>query len=95
MQDRRKALDAFGSIYEHGERMVPRLANRNEHRNFMSSRNTEGWGGACVNDLLIQEVGRWLHEDTVSAKNSRTAEILAQTSGEEDSLSGDEGSDDE
>ena len=26
----------------------------------------------------MHEVGRWLHEDAVSAKNSRTLEILEQ-----------------
>ena len=95
MQDCRKALDIFGSVYKYSGRMVPGLANRNGHRNFASGRNTDSWGGARIKILLIEEVGIWLHEDTASAKNSRTAEILAQTSGEEDSLSGDEGSDDE
>ena len=40
-------------------------------------------------------MGRWLHEDALSVRNSRTAEILAQIAGEEDSSSGEESSDDE
>ena len=95
MQDCKKALNAFGSVYEHGGKMVPGLANRNGHRNFASGRNTEGWGGARVKNLLVEEVGRWLHEDAVRSKNSRTVEILAQIAGEQDSSSGEESGDDE
>ena len=40
-------------------------------------------------------MGRWIHEDAVIAKNSRMAEMLAQITGEQDSLSGEESSDDE
>ena len=68
MQDTKKALNAFGAVYEHGGQMVPGLANRNGHRNLASGRNTEGWGGVRVKSLLVDEVGRWLHEDAVSAK---------------------------
>ncbi len=28
--------------------------------------------------LMVAEVGRWLHEDAVSAKNSRTHDLMLQ-----------------
>ena len=95
MQDCKKVLNAFGSVYEHGGKMVPGLANRNGHRNLASGRNTSGWGGSRVKNLLVAELKRWLHTDAVSAKNSRTIEILVQIAGEEDSSSGEESGDDE
>ena len=42
IQDCKIALNVFGSVYEHGGKMVPGLANRNGHINFASGRNTEG-----------------------------------------------------
>ena len=49
----------------------------------------------CNSKHTVEEVGRWLHEDAVSAKNSRTVEIIAQIAGEQDSSSGEESGDDE
>ena len=94
VQDCKKALDAFRVVYEHGGGMVPGLANRNGHRNLAEGRNTAGWGGLRIKNLLVAEQGRWLHEDAVSAKNSRTADILAQLA-EEEISSDEEKSDDE
>ena len=48
VQDCKKALFAFGLVYEHGGGMVPGLANRNGHRNLAAGRNTDGWGGARI-----------------------------------------------
>ena len=31
-----------------------------------------------MKNVLVEEQGRWLHEDAVSAKNDRTTEILEQ-----------------
>ena len=93
IQDCDKALRAFGVVYEHGGRMVPGLANRNGHRNIAAGRNRSGWGGVRVKNLLVQEVGRWLHADAVSAKNSRTVELLL-TLGEENISSDEEEADD-
>ena len=65
-------------LYEHVGAMVPGLANRNHHHNLAAGRNTAGWGGVRIKNLLVDEVGRWLHEDAVSAKNSRTLQIIKQ-----------------
>ena len=90
IHDCRKALSAFSAVYEHGGKMVPGLANRNGHRNFAEGRNTAGWGGLRIKNLLVEESGRWLHEDAVSVKNSRTAEILAHATREQYESSDDE-----
>ena len=79
----KKGINAFGTVYEHCGRMVPGLANRNGHRNFAAGRNTEGWGGLRIKKLLVEEIDRWLHEDAVGAKDSRTTEILAQLAEED------------
>ena len=73
--------------------MVPGLANRNGHRNIAAGRNTSGWGGLRIKNLLVAEQNRWLHPDAVSVKNSRTVEILTRLSCE-DYSSGEEGNDD-
>ena len=75
-QDCDKALRSFGCVYEHGGRMVPNLANRSGHRNLAAGRNTTGWGGVRVKNLLRAEEGRWLHPDAVDAKRKRTADII-------------------
>ena len=58
IHDCRKALSAFASVYKHGGKMVPGLANRNGHRNLAKGRNTAGWGGIRVKNLFVEEVGR-------------------------------------
>ena len=95
VQDCKKALRAFGMVYEHRGGMVPGLANRNGHRNVAEGRNTAGWGGVRVKNLLIAEVGRWLHADAVSAKNDQTTDILVQLAEEYNNSSEEEVSDDE
>ena len=95
VQDCNKALSAFGTVYEHNGSMVPGLANRNGHRNVAAGRNTAGWGGIRIKNLLIAEIRRWLHPDAVSAKNSRTTEIIVQLAEECNNPSGEEVSDDE
>ena len=90
-----KALLAFGAVYKHNGGMVPGLANRNGHRNVAEGRNTAGWGGVRIKNLLIAEIGRWLHEHAVSAKNSRTRDIIVQLAEEYNNSSDEELSDDE
>ena len=94
VQDCEKALTAFGAVYEHRGAMVPGLANRNGHRNIAAGRNTAGWGGVRVKNLLVSEVNRWLHADAVSAKNSRTADVIVRLARECDDASDEEVSDD-
>ena len=74
--------------------MVLGLANRNGHRNAAAGRNTDGWGGVRVKNVLVDEQYRWVHDDAVSAKDSRTAEILAHFAGEQSS-SDEQSADDE
>ena len=93
IQDCNRALRAFGIVYEHGGRMVPGLVDRNGHRNIAVGRNSAGWGGLRVKNLLVAEVGRWLHADAVSTKNSRTVELLL-TLNEDNISSGEEEPDD-
>ena len=93
IEDCKKALNAFQVVYEHGGAMVPGLANRNGHRNLAEGRNTAGWGGVQIKNLLVHEIGRWLHADAISTKNSRTLEILVQLANE-CSLSDEEVNDD-
>ena len=95
VQDCKKALRAFGMVYEHRGGMVPGLANRNGHRNVSKGSNTDGWGGVRIKNLLIAEVGRWLHADAVSAKNDRTTDIILQLAEECNNSSEEEVSDDE
>ena len=72
--------------------MVLGLSNRNGNRNLAAGRNTSGWGGLRIKNLLVAELNRWLHPDAVSVKNSRTVEILTRISCE-DYLSGEESKD--
>ena len=58
--------------------MVPGLANRNGHKNVAEGRNTSGWGDVRANNILVAEIGRWLHPDVVSVKLSRTTLVLTQ-----------------
>ena len=95
VQDCKKALVSFGVVYEHRGAMVPGLANRNGHRNIAAGRNTSAWGGVRVKNLLVAEVGRWPHEDAVSAKNSRTLDLIEQIAEESIDSSDGEYSDDE
>ena len=70
------ALRVFGVVYEMNGQIVPGLANRNGHCNLAADRNRSGWGGLRIENLLVEETGKWLHAYTVSAKNSRTHEVL-------------------
>jgi len=70
------ALNAFGVVYEHGGRMVPALANRNGNRNYAAGRNTVGWGGLRIKNVLMEEKRRWLHKHALEAKAERTKECL-------------------
>ena len=83
MQDCSKALRSFGVVYEIGGAMVPELANRNGHRNIAAGRNTAGWGGIRLKKLVVAEIGRWLHEHAIDAKNGRTTQLLVQLAGED------------
>ena len=94
IQDCDLALRAFGVVYEHGGRMVPSLASRNGHRDYAAGRNTIGWGGFRIKNLLVEEVGRWLHKHALEAKSERTKECLealAQTDFSDDSISDSDG----
>ena len=53
------------------------LANRSRHRNHVVGRNNEGWGGVRVKNVLVEEIGRWLHSDAVDTKSERTEELIA------------------
>ena len=68
MQDCKKALMAFGLVYKNSGVMVPGLENRNGHQTLAAGRNTSGWGGARIKNLMVAEVGRWLHADAVVQK---------------------------
>ena len=68
VQDCDKAIRTFNVVYTHGGGMVPGLTNRNSHRSHTIVRNTTSWGGVRIKNLLVAEVGRWLHDDAVSAK---------------------------
>ena len=69
--------------------------NRNGHRNLAAGRNTSGWGGARIKNVMVAEVGRWLHADDVSTKNTRTTDLIVQIAGESIDSSDGEFSDDE
>ena len=58
--------------------MVRELASRSGHRNHAAGRNTDGWGGVRVKNLLKEEIGRWLHRDALEVKAERTA-VFFQT----------------
>ena len=57
VQDRRNVLYVFGVVHKYGGKMVPNLANINSHCNHASGRNTYGWGGVMIKNLLVWEVG--------------------------------------
>ena len=50
-----------------------------------------------VKNLLVAEIGRWLHADALQAKSERTADIIAEIeeSDNENSLLGDDTSEGE
>ena len=73
-----RALAAFGIVYRAGWKMVPQLANRSGHRNHAAGRNSTGWGGVRVKNLLVAEIGRWLHADALQSKSERTVDIIAE-----------------
>ena len=77
--------------------MVPQLANQSGHRNHDAVRNSTGLGGVRVKNLLVAEIGRWLHADALQAKSERTADIIAEIeeSDNENSLLGDDTSEGE
>ena len=54
-------------------------------------------GGVRVKNLLVAEIGRWLHADALQAKSERTADIIAEIeeSDNENSLLGDDTSEGE
>ena len=52
-------------------------------------------GRRLCKKLLVAEVDRWLHADVVSAKNSRTSDIIVQLAGECNNSSDEEVSDEE
>ena len=58
--------------------MVPQLANRSGHRIHAAGRNSTGWGGVRVKNLLVVEIGRWLHSDAAQVKSEQTANIIAE-----------------
>ena len=76
MEDCDRALQAFGEVYAHGGKMVPGLASRNGHRNHIAGRNTDGWGGLRVRNVLVEESKRWLHPDAITVKEERTEAVL-------------------
>ena len=58
IQDCDKALRSFECVYEYGGRMVPKLVNWSGHRNLAAERNTTGWDGVRVKNLIRAEEGR-------------------------------------
>ena len=95
IQDCDRALRAFGEVYAHGGKMVPGLASRNGHRNHAAGRNTAGWGGVRVKNLLVEEVDRWLHHHAISAKAERTESVLLNlAAGSDESSNNEESFDD-
>ena len=82
-------------MYEQHGGIVPGLVNRNGHGNLAACKNTSGWGGARIKDVMVADVGRWLHADAVSTKNSTTRDLIVQIAGESIDSSDGEFSDDE
>ena len=76
VQDCRKVLRTFRIVYENNGGMMPGISNMSGHRNVAEGMNTAGWGGVWIKNLLIAEIGRWLHADAVKAKNSRKMKLL-------------------
>ncbi len=56
--------------------MVPSLVDSSGHQNCATGKNTEGWGALRIKNLLVEEVGIWLHEHPLSTKVNRTKERL-------------------
>ena len=76
IQDCDKALRDFRVVYRAGGKMVPGLANRRLHRNHAEGRNKDDWGGVRVRNMLVEEVGRWLHRDAEEVKSEQIAELI-------------------
>ena len=53
-----KDLCVFYTVFQHGGRMVPELANRMGHRNVAAGRNEKGWGVRRVKHALSVDVGQ-------------------------------------
>ena len=67
--------------------MVPELVNWSGHRNLAAGRNTTGWGGVQLKNLLDEEVGRWIHPHALEAKRERTAYIIRNLENDDSSTS--------
>ena len=74
--DYEKALNEFGKVYEAGGKMVHELVNQSGHRNHAAGRNTDGWGGVRVKNVLIDDIGWWLHRDALEVKSKRIVELI-------------------
>ena len=77
-----KALCVFGTLFRNGGKMVPGLPNWSGHLNHVIGRNTEGWGGIRVKNMLVEEIGWWLHSDAEDAKAHQTEELIQQLTNE-------------
>ena len=63
-------LATLGIVYQYGGKVMPQLANRSGYRNYTAGSNITGWGGGVqVKNFLVEDIGRWLHPDTVCVKS--------------------------
>ena len=56
VQDCDKTLRTFYTVFQHGGRMLPELANRTGRRNVAASMNGRGWDSRRVKNVLSVEV---------------------------------------
>lgn len=76
MQYYDKALVSFGVVHEADRKMVPELENCICHRKHIAGSNTDGWGGVKIKNLLVDEIGRWLHRKALVVKTQMTAKLI-------------------
>ena len=63
----------------------------------MYNKSRDRWGGVRVKNLMVAEIGRWLHDNSLQAKSERTADIIVEIedSDNKNSLLGDDTSEGE
>ena len=56
--------------------MVPKLGNRSGYRNHAVGRNMYSWEGVRVTNILLVEIGSWLHSEALEVKSQTTVELI-------------------
>ena len=90
-----RVLRDSGAMYKSGGRMVSELANQSDNCSHVEGRETSGWEGVRLNNLLEVVVVFWLYFQALEVKVESKVELIksmatARTVGEINILSHEE-----